>query len=110
MIQNTIPKKISVPNSDSDESTPPCPYKIPETLIPPKKKKRHTYDEKDHAKLKWTSKIFYKSVDNGYNMDENKPKVGDLVISTIGEINHPAVFWEHFSKSSNIIGGVVGFL
>ena len=50
-----------------------------------------------------------KSVDNLYTMDLGKPQTGDLVLSTIGDIDHPAVESDNFSSSFVIMGAVIGF-
>ena len=104
-----IPKKISVPIQGSYQSPPPSPTNEPETMIPPPKSKQQNNDIQEHERMGWSSKILYKSVDDQYSDDKSKPNTGDLVLSTIGDIGHPALFCDHFSKSFLILGAVVGF-
>ena len=77
-------------------------------MIPPPKNETNLKHRKDCETLAWSSKILYKSFDNAYDMDPDKPHTGDLMMSTIGEINYPAVYCSYCSKSFLVIGAVVG--
>ena len=102
MKQASIPSKITITREYSNDS-PPSDKMIPSSKIQLKKRK-------EYKTLGWLSKILCESVDNAYKMDPNKPHTVDLAILNVGEINHPAIFYNHFSKSFLVIRVVVGFM
>ena len=44
-----------------------------------------------------------------YDSDPIKPNTGDLVLATIGDMDHPTLFLNIFTKLFIILGAVVGF-
>ena len=101
--------EVVIPNNWDDDSAPPSPKKIPELIISCSSvANAERYLEQQCNKTK-VSKYLRKSVDNLYNMDLGKPQKGDLVLTTIEEIDHLTVGSDNFSSSFVIMGAVIGF-
>ena len=95
-------------NNWDDDSTPPSPKKIPELTIfcsSVANAERHLEQQCNETKV---SKYLRKSVDNLYNMDLGKPQTGDLVLTTIEDIDHLAVESDNFWSSFVIMEAVIG--
>ena len=53
---------------------------------------------------------YFTSKDKAYKGDKTQPQPGDLVISTAGEIAHPAISYGHVGKAYIIFGVVKYFI
>ena len=100
--------EIVIPNNWDDDSAPPSPKKIPElTISCSSVANTERYLEQQCNKTK-VSKYLRKSVDNLYNMDLGKSQTGDLVLTTIEDIDHLAVESDNFWSSFVIMEAVIG--
>ena len=66
-------------------------------------------DSEDNDVIERKTKYF-SSKDKAYKGDKTKPQPGDLVISTAGEIAHPAISYGHVGKAYIIFGVVKYFI
>ena len=56
-----------------------------------------------------TASLYTTSIDLSYERNRMKPMPGDIVISSLGEIRHPARRDDNFGWHHIIVGSVIGF-